>query len=428
MTDTTNNYFTTHEINEIPFSVGISEYTITSEFNTNDTLKIYIYRPVTLTNNNIVIYLPGRNGNGKEYALQTTFLNEYNSSLGVILDFAHDKSTSEYEYCNLFPQSSYDQTNNILLPNSTFNLESEWNCHWVFDAFQFVQSIWSQAPTSYILYGIDAGSLYVGNFLFLFDIMTYPNKTAPLKTILGVSSFYFFPTGQGRLSTNIIGNVNTNTTSTPVYPELINYQDLNIKNFQSIQTNLINSLNNDNCLETYYSYVSNFYSLMQNSINPALENINDPTIYDLDTSLNSDYIFPQGPGNLPLSNIDLMNCKAFFLQSNILYILYMKDTNIYGGVTAEGKNIPNLMSNDQSSTQGPFRLFRGINCYFSNQIACSNMDLPFNMNYCIIPGCGHNSNFSDHTAITANAFSSFMAPNYAFNPAWFYYLKKSLFK
>jgi len=120
---------------------------------------------------------------------------------------------------------------------------------------------------------------------------------------------------------NIIGNVNTNTTSTPVYPELINYQDLNIQNFQSIQTNLINSLNNDNCLDTYYSYVSNFYSFMQNSFNPALENINDPTIYNLDTSLNSDYVFPQGPGNLPLSYIDLTNCKAFFLQSNILYIL-----------------------------------------------------------------------------------------------------------
>lgn len=83
------------------FNVGISEHTF--DFN-GQTITFYVYRPVTMaTKRDLVIHVPGRNGNGKEYMEQTMLMNSFNTRLAVCIEMSQYTTTSEFEFGNVFP-------------------------------------------------------------------------------------------------------------------------------------------------------------------------------------------------------------------------------------------------------------------------------------------------------------------------------------
>ena len=139
-------------------------------------------------------------------------------------------------------------------------------------------------------------------------------------------------------------------------------------------------------------------------------------------------IFPVGVQNLPLLPNQLQDLQKQHCKQNIIFQFYEKDTNIYGGVMESGKNIPNLVSSCTSASTGPFRLFRGMNAWFSTKIDAQKNNYEFNWQYVVIPNCGHSSNFSNTTLLMSNVISQDYWKNPRFCPEFFYFLKPELFE
>lgn len=135
-------------------------------------------------------------------------------------------------------------------------------------------------------------------------------------------------------------------------------------------------------------------------------------------------IFPVGTENIPLPKKERKELAELHTSRNIMYQFYAKDTNIYGGVDPEGNNIPNLGSSCNSEITGAFRLFRGLNAFFSSKIDSNN----FQWEYVVIPDCGHSSNFANNTILMSNAINPELWKNPRFCPEYFYFLKPELFE
>ncbi|NDE13708.1 hypothetical protein EBZ80_02125 [bacterium] len=401
----------TEEINKIPFPCGYSTHTV-------DGVLIDVYRPTNLTGKNpMTIVIPGRNGSAAEYIRQCTSLFEATQTLGVCIDFS-GLTAFEFEGGNLFPASSFDATTS-LLPDQTFNPPEQWTLNYVLIANRFIVETWPASNPDYFLYGDDASSSFVNYFLFFFPLIEFPGKRPPLKTISGISSYYFFPLGRGLMLESYIPCYNTDTTATQYYPELIDYSTIDPRSFPRISHG---ELDNGSALDVYYSFQSRFLKVFADAVNPALKDSCDRRIYRRPDPAEPPYLFPQGVGNLPLDAEQLRACQASHCSARNCFLFFTNDTNLYGGVTPEGKNIPSLNSPGQAALQGSFRLFRCMNSFFSTKIWSKKQKLCFRWEYACIPACGHNSNFVSKTALLAHALDPRLVRNEAFFPQFFYFL------
>lgn len=398
----------TAEINEIPFPCGFSSHDVEGTL-------LEIYRPTNLTGKNpMTIVIPGRNGSAAEYIRQCASLFEATQTLGVCVDFS-GLSLYEFELGNLFPATAYDSGE--LLPGQELNPPSEWTFRLVLLANRYVRDRWPASNPDYFLYGDDAGSIYVNLFLFFFPRIEFPAKRAPVKTISGISSSYYFPLGPGLLLESYIPCYNTDKTATQYYPELIDYSTIDPRSFPRVR-----GLDNGSALDVYYSFHSQFLTAYSDAVNPALHDPCDRRVYRRPDPTDTPYVFPAGTGNLPLDAAQLRVCQAAHTGARVCFLFYTNDTNLYGGVTPEGRNIPSLDSPGQAALQGRFRLFRSMNLFFSTKIWAKKLKTCFRWEYACIPACGHNSNFTAKTALLAHALDPALARNEAFFPQFFYFL------
>ena len=413
------NCVSTKEINEeYYFKVGITKHTIDYK---KEPLDFFVYRPMVMASKeDVIIHMPGRNGNAKEYIQQTTFMNTYNTKLSVVIDMTRF-NPYEFEYGNLFPESNFDTESGCLKSDAVLNPSSEWTFNVVFHVLDYVKDKLKKDDIKYTLNGIDAAGLFVNYFGFFFPLIENERKQLPEKSIIGVSSFYFFPFSKARMKIDYIKDYDDSKTATKTYKELINYKCIKKELLNCKNTNLVDSLENKNALAVYYDYVNNFMKYFGKSINPKVKNTKDTEVYDLGDLPRQ--IFPIGTKHVPLSDKILDELANSHTKQKILFQFYEKDTNLYGGVTDEGKNIPNLTSPCNAESTGLFRLFRGMNSYFSSKIDAKE----FNWDYVVIPSCGHSSNFANQTILMSNAVDPEFWKNPRFCPQYFYFLKPELF-
>lgn len=402
------------------FNVGLTEHTI--NFN-GTTIDFYVYRPITMASKkDIIIHVPGRNGNAKEYIEQTMLMNAYNTKLAVCIEMSQF-STYEFEYGNVFPSTDYNIDTGCLLDNPTFNDSSTWTFNIIFLVLEYIKEKLETEDINYILNGIDAAGLFVSYFNYFYPLIENEKKQIPKKSIIGVTSFYFFPFSNSRMKLDYIKNIDTSTTATKTYKELINYNCIPKQRLELLNNDLVCTLNNNTILGVYYQYINNFLYSISDPVNQKVKNINNTNVYNLSENM-EEQIFPIGTGNIPLSIEERTELAEQHTSRNILYQFYAKDTNIYGGVDPEGENIPNLVSVCNAEVTGPFRLFRGLNAFFSSKIDSDN----FKWKYIVIPDCGHSSNFANNTILMSNAINPEFWENPRFCPQYFYFLKPELFE
>ena len=411
----------TSEINNTYFfNVGITEHKI--EFNGN-TIDFYIYRPMTMASKkDVVIHVPGRNGNAKEYMEQTMFMNSYNTKLAVCIEMS-DYSLFEFELGNVFPSSNYNEESTCLKKDATFNPSEKWTFNIIFRILDYVKEKLETEEIDYILNGIDASGSFVSYFHYFYPLIEDSRKQLPKKSIVGVSSTYFFPFSNSRMKLDYIKNVDTSTTATKTYKELINYNCIPKQKLEMLNNDLVCTINNKTILKVYYQYINNFLSCISDPVNYKVKNIGNTNVYNLSKDI-EEQKFPVGTRNIPLPKEKRIELAKLHTSRKILYQFYEKDTNIYGGVDPEGKNIPNLAQTCTSKLTGPFRLFRGLNAFFSSKIDSDN----FQWEYIVIPDCGHSSNFANNTILMSNALDPEFWKNPRFCPQYFYFLKPELFE
>jgi len=182
-------------------------------------------------------------------------------------------------------------------------------------------------------------------------------------------------------------------------------------------------LNNSNILDVYYGYLNNFFNYFSQAVNPKVLDLHNREVYDF-SSYQEDLIYPVGTRNLPLSLEQKADLAIKHAGRPILFQFFAEDTNLYGGVSPEGKNIPNLGEVCDSVLTGKFRLFRCMNCFFSTKIAAK--EHRFNWEYIVIP-CGHNSNFANQYLPMINLVDPTLWTNPRFYPEFFYFISPELF-
>ena len=155
----------TSEINhKYYFKVGITEHKI--DFH-GKTIDFYVYRPMNMASKkDVVIHIPGRNGNAKEYIQQTMFMNSYNTKLAICIEMSQF-TTQEFEFGNVFPSSNYNEESICLKKDATFNPSERWTFNIVFRVLDFIKKKLQKEEIHYILNGIDAAGLFVSYFHYL---------------------------------------------------------------------------------------------------------------------------------------------------------------------------------------------------------------------------------------------------------------------
>jgi hypothetical protein len=419
------NCVSAHELNDkYFFNIGLNEYSI--EFQ-NQNIPLYVFRPINMADvKEVIIHIPGRNGNAKEYIEQTTLMNAYNTRLAVCVEMSQF-NVYEFEFGNIFTEKDFNAETSCLNENTTLSASSTWTFNIIFTILDFLKEKLQKTEIDYVLNGIDAGGGFVQNMNFWFPLIENPNKQYPKTSIIGVASFYFFLFSKSRMRLDYITNVDTSKTATKTYKELINYNHVKKNCLNRKNEKLIKNLKNENALESYYEYINNFFQYFKNPINRNVQDITNKNVYDLSDNM-SPQIYPVGIQNLPLSASQLQLLQKEHCKQHVIFQFYEKDTNIYGGVTETGENIPNLVTSCTSASTGKFRLFRGMNAWFSTKIDARKKNYEFNWQYVVIPNCGHSSNFSNTTLLMSNMLDPDFWKNPRFCPEFFYFLKPELFE
>jgi hypothetical protein len=421
----TKNCVKTHELNDkYFFKIGVNEYFI--EFQ-NQKIPLYVFRPINMADvKEVIIHIPGRNGNAKEYIEQTTLMNSYNTRLAVCVQMSQFNAY-EFEFGNIFNENDFDPETKCLKENTTLSDSSSWTFNIVFTILDFLKEKLEKTEMEYVLNGIDAGGGFVQNLNFWFPLIENPRKQYPKRSIVGVASFYFFLFSKSRMRLDYISDIDTSKTATKTYKELINYNHVKKNCINNKNEKLVKNLKNENALESYYDYINNFFQYFKNPVNRDVQDITNTSVYQLSDNIPLQ-IFPVGVKNLPLSENQIQQLQKEHCKQNIIFQFYEKDTNIYGGVTESGENIPNLVSSCTSASTGQFRLFRGMNAWFSTKIDARKKKYEFNWQYVVIPNCGHSSNFSNTSLLMSNTISQDFWKNPRFCPEFFYFLKPELFE
>ena len=99
----------------------------------------------------------------------------------------------------------YHKESNCLKKDATFNPSETWTFKIVFRVLDFIKEKLKTEEIDYTLNGIDASGLFVSSFsLYYLPLIEDSKKQLPKKSIVGVSSFYFFPFSNSRMKLDYI--------------------------------------------------------------------------------------------------------------------------------------------------------------------------------------------------------------------------------
>ena len=97
------------------------------------------------------------------------------------------------KFGNLFSETNYDRDSGCLKSDAVLNPSSEWTFNVVFHVLDYVKDKLKKDDIKYTLNGIDSSGIFVNLLGFFFPLIENERKQLPEKSIIGTSSFYFFP-------------------------------------------------------------------------------------------------------------------------------------------------------------------------------------------------------------------------------------------
>jgi hypothetical protein len=262
-----------------------------------------------------------------------------------------------------------------------------------YNMYYVAKTLLGHSP-GYILYGDDAGGIFVQNFaLFLYHKL--PGSHRPDRMIAGVSSFDLFPS-YPILMNEYLGDINTTACFTGHIKQLVQYSnpDLYTKAIQEAKT-VMSTVTNVNASTSIFYLWSLIGNTFGTPMNANLSNLNNPSIFR-DTDYKNQLPYPYGLGNLNHTYDSIMNLIRNYSNTPLTVYMTERDTNVNGGVTKSCVNAPNLVNNQYSVQQGPYRLARTMNFYLTMKKLTADLQLNFRWSYAVCPNVGHNSVSTAH--------------------------------
>lgn len=341
-------------------------------------IPIHIYRPSSYRDNPIVIIAPGRSGNADQFILENVAMAEFLNVVIVTADwFATDLSYFQTLYGGIFSDDSFNETDHSLLPDAKPRPRNEWVLGFVPIMYHITSTLLHEDPSKvpYILYGDDAGGIFIQQFALTLYYHLPPDDR-PLRMVAGISAYYLMPV-YPILNEKYLQPVNSSECFNQEIPKLVKYETGHFKDFQKKVIELTDNVGDNNAAQTMSYLLAYMGQTFLGALNEKLLDFEDKEVYKpFDDKKHLPY--PYGiKGLVPSLFSTYIEALNVFASVPMTIYLTSRDTNPNGGVTVTCLNAPDLINNEFSVPQGPYRLARGLNFFLTTKAACQRADIEF---------------------------------------------------
>lgn len=322
-----------------PLPIGSSSFEIPFM---DHKITVEIFKPSTYVDQPLLIVMPG---------VVRSATNARNDAIGLAckcaclvaaphlstIDFP---TAADYDHGAVFPNDAYDEKTGALIKPTQPNPRNLWSLNVVLDVFHYIRDQEANINLKYYLFGDGAGGQFINAFaLFLFPLLTKPER--PVRMVianLGLATF-------------------------PGYP---------IMKESAIQVNRSKCYTGPNSQLTTRTKRKETCCLTEAHIDCHYNyERNGPCIFKdrcrfRSLSSNRQLPYPFGLGNI----IPQPSVKKY-LRAPIIFFMGERDVNVNGGINPECETIFPIAHGPYDVIEGPFRLFKNLNCYLTGQaIAC----------------------------------------------------------
>lgn len=357
----------------MPIPEGSSSFTLT--FQTH-VVTVEVFKPATYVNHPLLIAMPGFERRADNYRNYATDVGTKCACLiaSPRLSEIHFPD-NDYDHGKVFNNSAYDTITGAIEHPTSLNPQTEWTLQIVIRIFEHIKLVETNDNLKYYLFGHGAGAQFVNSFaLFLYPLLTCENR--PKRIIIGNPGSVIFPAAPIMRQSAI--KINQSDCYTGPNLQLTSYP----KNVNPKKT-CLNCFDSQCCCEVIArinaAYVNKNYNYAKN------QNIfKDRKRF----KVCNDHIlpFPYGLKNI----LPKINVKKY-VHCPITFFLGDRDVNVNGGINPQCETIFGLPTDKYAKKQGPFRLFKNLNCYLAGQHVASQKNIKCKWKVVIGKGCSHNA-------------------------------------
>lgn len=415
----------------MPLPEGSSSFTVHFQ---GHIVTVEVFKPATYVAQPLVIVMPGVERSANNYRNYAIDVGVKCACLIAAIHLSElNFSDTDYGQGKIFPDSAYDPTTGALIQPTHVNPRSEWTLNIVLQVFEYIKISEGNPDLIYYLFGHGEGGQFVNTFsLFLYPLLSREDR--PIRMIVGDVGTAIFP-GPPIMRESAI-KVNRSKCYTGPNCELTSYPcgtnpqsacpclyatdqsngvvSCHPKNkycncskcfvdcgFNSTQNDDQSSLNEAKQSENAKAFPCSIakkqikcsdFIIINNTavVNEHYNYPHNPFVFEDKCRFNLSNTeilpFPYGFGNIiPQPNVEL------YLKAPIVFYLGDRDVNVNGGINPQCETIFPLPSGPYADAQGPFRLFKDLNCYLSGQYLSLKLDIKCKWKVIIARGCDHNA-------------------------------------
>lgn len=346
---------------EMPLPNGSSSFII--PFQGHD-ITVETFKPSTYADQPLLIVMPG---------VVRSATNARNDAIGLAckcaclvaaphLSTEHYPTSGDYDHGAVFPNDAYDPMSGALRQATHPNPREKWSLNIVLRVLERVRTKENNANLKYYLFGDGAGGQFINAFaLFLFPLL--PTLEQPVRMVianLGVATFPGYP-----IMREDAIHVNRDKCYTG-------------PNFQLTTRREVEQGYPDYCCLTE-ALINCDYDYSQN------HDIFEDEFRFRPASLNQ-LPYPFGLGNIaPLPNLEQ------YLEAPVTFFMGERDVNVNGGINPQCEVIFPIDHGFYDQIEGPFRLFKNLNCYLTGQAIAQEFQKLCRWKALVAFDCDHNA-------------------------------------
>lgn len=317
-----------------PIPIGSSSFII--PFMGHD-ITVEVFKPSTYVDQPLLIVMPG---------VVRSATNARNDAIGLackcscLIAAPHLSNENfpdnAYDHGAVFPNDAYDPVTGALRQATQPNPRDQWSLNVVLSVLHHVRKKENNANLEYYLFGDGAGGQFINAFgLFLYPLLATPEQPVRMTVAnLGVVTFPGFP----------------------------------IMKEKAIHVNRGMCYTGPNCQLTTRREVEQGYPdyccLTAVHINQHYNYPHNPCIFEDKCRFRKASLrqlpYPFGLGNIvPLPNLEQ------YLHAPLTFFMGERDVNVNGGINPKCEVIFPIDHGPFDLIEGPFRLFKNINCYLT---------------------------------------------------------------
>lgn len=323
-------------------------------------ITVETYKPPMYVAQPVLIVMHGAQRDAERYRNYATLVATQYNCLVAVPHLSPEKfSETEYYQGNLFPGSAYDPATDALIAPTTLNPQEDWTLHVVVRVLERLREKEQNQYLAYYLFGHGAGAQFVVCFAaFLYPLLD--ETTRPVRMSVANGAIPIFP-GNPVMKQSAV-KINTNKCYTGP-----NRQLTGVKPLPYPCSELSGTLN------WHYAYPKNPKVLRDKerirAVRPGEE-----------------LVFPYGFKNVLPAPPDVDT----FLRCPLVFFPGDRDVNVNGGINNYCETIDGLPPGPYAVAQGPFRLFKILNCYLTGQAVAKQRKVKCNWKIMVAEGVGHN--------------------------------------